>query len=128
MKTKPLAIVLMILCTFFTSTAQLLYKSGANKLEFNLMSIISNWNIFLGLFLYGIGAILLIVALKWGQVTILYPILASSFIWVTLGSSYFFGEIISLSRWIGVLFIIIGILMINFSEKREGISGFTEAV
>ncbi len=128
MKTKPLAIILMIICTLFTSIAQLFYKSGADKLEFNLISIISNWNIFLGLALYGMGAILLIIALRWGQVTVLYPILASSFIWVTLGSSYFFRETITLSRWIGVFFIIGGILMINFSGVEEGVFKFIEAV
>ena len=117
MKTKLWAIGLMIVCTLFTSTAQLLYKSGADKLEFNLMSLISNWNIFLGLLLYGIGAVLLIIALRGGEVTILYPIIASSYIWVALGSGYFFREIINSMRWVGIIFIMMGIILVNFGGK-----------
>ena len=127
MKTKLWAIGLVVICTLFTSTAQLLYKSGANKLEFNLVSIISNWNILLGMVLYGLGAILLIIALKGGQVTVLYPIIASSYVWVALGSSYFFSEVVDLLNWAGIILIIIGILIINFGEK-EGVVEFTEAV
>ena len=119
MKTKSWAIILIILCTLFTSSAQLLYKSGADKLEFNFLSIVSNWNIILGIILYGIGAILLIAALRYGKVSVLYPIVASSFIWVALGSSYFFKEVIGLLKWSGIILIVIGILIINFSGKEE---------
>ena len=127
MKTKLWAIGLMVICTLFTSAAQLFYKTGANKLEFNLLSIISNWPILLGMFLYGIGAILLIIALKGGEVTVLYPIVASSYIWVAFGSGYFFGEIIAPLRWIGIIFIVIGILMINFGQEDKTIK-YTEPV
>jgi undecaprenyl phosphate-alpha-L-ara4N flippase subunit ArnE len=70
----------------------------------------------------------LIIALKGGEVTVLYPIIATSYVWVAFGSSYFFGEIISLLRWTGIIFIIIGIIMINFGEKDKGAVGFTEPV
>ena len=127
MKTKLWAIGLMVICTLFTSAAQLFYKTGANNLEFNLISIISNWPIFLGMFLYGIGAVLLIIALKGGEVTVLYPIVASSYIWVALGSGYLFKEIITPLRWIGIILIIIGILMINFGQENKTIK-YTEPV
>jgi len=117
MKTKLWAVILMVLCTLFTSSAQLLYKAGAGKLEFNLLSIISNWNIILGIVLYGLGAVLLVVALKGGKVTVLYPIVASSYIWVALGSGYFFKEVVNLFRWIGIIFIIFGIIIINIGEE-----------
>ena len=126
MKRIKLAILLMLLCTLFISIAQLLYKSGADKLEFSFLSIISKWNIFLGLFLYGLGAILLIAALRYGKLSVLYPIIASSYIWVALGSMYFFGESISLFRWLGVILIVGGIIIINLSGK--GAVEFTEAV
>jgi multidrug transporter EmrE-like cation transporter len=121
MKTSLTAIILMVLCTLFTSSAQLFYKSGADKLEFNVLSIISNWNIILGIVLYGIGAVLLIIALKRGSVTVLYPIVASSYVWVAIGSSYFFGELMNSLRWWGVVSIIAGIIMINVGEKEVAV-------
>lgn len=127
-KTKPWAIALMIICTLFTSSAQILYKMGVNRLSFNIISIITNWQIILGITLYGMGAVLVIIALKGGEVTVLYPIITSSYIWVTIASSYFLKEIINLSRWIGIFLIMLGILMIVFGTKDKEIIKFTEPV
>ena len=118
MKTKLWALGLMVLCTLFTSSAQLFYKAGADKLEFNFMSMISNWSILIGLLLYGFGAVLLIIALKGGSLTVLYPIIASSYIWVALGSDYFFGETINISKWAGVMLITTGIIIINLGDIK----------
>ena len=117
MKTRLWAIGLIILCTVLTSSAQIFYKIGTNKLNFNLISVLTNWPIILGLFLYALGAILVIVALRGGEVTVLYPIITSSYIWVSLGSRYFFNEVITWSRWAGIFSIIIGIVFIVFDNK-----------
>jgi drug/metabolite transporter (DMT)-like permease len=119
MKTKLWAIILMVVCTVFTSSAQILYKLGAEKLVFDLVSILFNWQIILGLVFYGIGAILVIISFRGGEVTVLYPIITSSYIWVTLGSWYFLREGISMVRWSGVVLIMVGILLITLSKKDE---------
>ncbi len=128
MKTKLWAVSLVVLCTLFTSSAQILYKKGAEKLGLNLISIITNWNLIFGIVLYVMGAVLLIVAFRGGDVTVLYPIITTSFVWVTLGSMYFFGETISFLRWIGVFLIIVGIIVINLGSEDKKISEFTEAI
>ncbi len=127
-RTKIWAILLMIVCTLVTSTAQILYKFGADKLSFDILSIITNGYIISGAVLYGLGAVLLIAALKGGEVTILYPILTSSYIWVSLGSSYFFNETISVFKWIGISLIIVGILFITFGGKNKEVISFTEPI
>ncbi|MBU0457446.1 MAG: EamA family transporter [Nanoarchaeota archaeon] len=101
---------------------------GANKLNFNLISIITNWQIFTGLLLYGLGAILMIIAFRGGELTVLFPIITSSYVWVTIGSSYFFEEIITSSRWIGIFLIIIGILIIIIGEKYKELVKFEELI
>jgi drug/metabolite transporter (DMT)-like permease len=128
MKTRLRSIVLMIICTIFTSTAQILYKIGANNLNFDFISIITNWPLVIGLVLYGLGAGLVIIALRGGEVTVLYPIITSSYIWVTIASSYIFHEIVSKTRWFGVIMIIVGILMITLGEKDKEIIKYTEPV
>jgi multidrug transporter EmrE-like cation transporter len=126
MKTRLRSIVLMIICTIFTSTAQILYKIGANKLTFDFISIITNWPLIIGLALYGVGAGLVIIALRGGEVTVLYPIITSSYIWVTLASGYIFNETINPIRWVGVSLIIAGILFITFGEKDKEVIKLTE--
>ena len=64
MGTKLWAIGLMVMCTAFTSFAQVLYKLGANRLEFNLISLVTNIPLIMGMVLYVIGAVIMIIAFR----------------------------------------------------------------
>ncbi len=128
MATKLWAIGLMILCTAFTSIAQVFYKLGANKLQFNLVSIITNLPLITGMALYIIGAVIMIIAFKGGEVSVLYPIVATSYIWVSLLSVYFFNEALNLFRWIGIFIIIAGIILISSGSKQKETIEYIEAI
>ena len=127
MATKPYAIFLILLTTLFTSLAQLSHKAGAATLSFNILEIITNPYLIIGLTLYGIGAVLMVIALKAGELSILYPIIATSYIWVRIFSVYLFGEIMNLYKWIGVIAIILGVVFIGLGSKKDGLE-YTEAV
>ncbi len=120
--TKRWAIGLVVVCTLFTSFAQIFYKFGADRLRFDILSVITNWPIILGIILYGTAAILLIIALKGGDVSVLYPIIATSYIWVSLLSMYFFGDIINIYRWIGMVAIFFGVILVAKGGKKDSIS------
>ncbi len=128
MQTKAWAVWLMILCTAFTSTAQVLYKFGANKLEFNFMGLISNLPLISGMALYVLGAVIMITAFKGGEVSVLYPIVATSYIWVSLMSIYFFSEKLGLLRWLGIFAIIIGIILIGMGSKEKEAIKYSGAI
>jgi drug/metabolite transporter (DMT)-like permease len=128
MDKKSLAIVAMFLTTLLTSSAQLLYKLGVAELSFDIISIITNWQIIFGLMLYAIGAVIMIKALKYGDVSMLYPIIATSYIWVSIGSSAFFDEIMNLWKWLGVLTIMVGVSIISYGSKKEETIAYTEVV
>ena len=119
MATKTWAILLVIFCTVITSTAQVFYKFGANNLKYDIFSLITNYSLITGLGLYAIGAALLIIALKGGELSVLYPIIATSYIWVTIASSYFFNEPINSFKWIGIVFVIIGVSIISYGSKTQ---------
>ena len=119
-----MAIFLMVLCTLFTSIAQVFYKIGALRLP----EIFTNYPILIGLILYGIGAIILITALKLDEVTVLYPILATSYVWVSFLSWGIFAESINIFKWIGIAFIIAGISAIALGSKDNGVVEYTEGV
>lgn len=122
MKTKPWAIGVVIASTAITATAQIFYKIAADKITLDLTTILTNWQLFTGLFLYGIAAVLLILALKYGELSILYPIISLSFVWVNLLSMKFLGELIPLIKWIGIIFIIIGVSFIGFGSKHKEVT------
>ena len=110
---------MMVFCTIFTSFAQVFYKKGADVLEFSLIGILKDYYLFIGIILYIIGAIIMIYAFKKGEVTVLYPIITLSYIWVSLLSVYFFGEIMNFYKWIGVFIIVIGISLIGIGSKKN---------
>lgn len=111
---KLTAVLLMIVCTAFTSIAQVFYKIGASRLP----EFFTNYPLLSGLVLYGIGSVIFIFALKGGDVTLLYPIIATSYIWVTILSNYFFKEIINAHKIAGIALIIIGISTIGYGSRR----------
>ena len=119
MATKLWAMGIVLGVTLLTSTAQLFWKFGADKLEFNIMSAITNVNILMGILLYVVGGILLIISLRGGEVSTLYPIIATSYIWVSFLSIYFLGESMSLFKWFGVFTIMAGIVMIGFGSTKS---------
>lgn len=113
-KTASWAVALVIICTLFTSLGQLFLKLGIKDvISINIISLITNYNLVFGLALYAAGAILLIIALKGGELSVLYPIIATSFIWVTLLSWFYLNESIALIRWLGVAVIVLGISFIG---------------
>ncbi len=121
--TKKWAIGLMVLVTLLTSSAQILYKFGSAKLPV----IFTNYYLVLGLALYGIGAVLMIIAFKAGEVTVLYPIVATSYIWVALLSSYFFSDSMNYLKIIGIALIFFGVTSVSMGSKKDSIE-YTEAL
>ena len=127
MKTKLWAMGMVLGCTLLTSTAQLFYKFGADEISFNILSIVTNVNLIIGILLYIVGGTILIISLRGGELSVLYPILATSYIWVSFLSIYFLSESMNLFKWLGIFTIMAGIILIGFGSSRNVPSG-TEAV
>lgn len=123
METKLWAIGLIVIVTLFTSLAQILFKFGAEMLPI----VLTNKFIWLGFLIYGLAALLMIIAFKGGEVSVLYPILATSYLWVTLLYMYIYDQPISLFRWFGVFLIIIGISYISLGSRKVPLE-YTEAI
>lgn len=111
------AIFLIILCTIFTSIGQILLKLGAIRIT----SFASFFNVplLLGLSSYVVGFVLMIAAFKKGQLSVLYPLLASAYIWVSLASPYFFpGEEFTTFKIIGISSIIIAVSLLGYGGNH----------
>lgn len=121
MTTKLWAMGLVLFCTLLTSMAQIIYKFGIKPFNVYLIA--------LGLVIYGIAAIILITALKGGEISVLYPIIATSYIWVSLFSPIFFpSDNMNILKWFGVVFIILGVSLIGLGSKKDSIVEYTEVV
>ena len=113
---KLAAIFISLVCALLGSLGQTFFKLGSAKVTGNLLSWIANWQVILGLFLYGVSALMFIVALKYGQLSILYPVIATSYIWVTLISAIYLKEPVNIVNWVGVLLILFGVGLLAMRE------------
>ena len=118
MKQKTTAIILILFTTLFTSSAQISLKLGINSLKPGFLGLISNHYLIQGFFLYAVAGVLAIIAFRKGQVSVLYPIFATSYVWVSLLSAYFFKEDLSVLKLLGISIIIAGISMVGFGDSR----------
>ena len=123
MPTKSWAAGIVLGSTLLTSTAQLFYKFGVEKLDFDILSLLTNFELITGMVLYAIGGILLILSFRGGEVSVLYPIFATSYIWVSLLSMYFLNEVMNIFKWGGIFAIIAGIVLIGYGSKKATVEG-----
>lgn len=118
MATKLWAALLVLFTTLLTSSAQIFYKLGSQALAPDLSAIFTNYYLIGGLLLYAVGGTLMILSLRGGEVSVLYPIIATSYIWVALLSIKFLGENMNIFKWLGISSIIFGIILIGFGSKE----------
>lgn len=113
------AILLSLFCAVLAAVGQTFFKMGASQVSTHYTDWLLNWKVILGMGIYGTSALLFIVALKYGRLSILYPMIATSYIWVTLLSHYVFGEEITYVNWIGVALIIGGVTLITLKGGAQ---------
>lgn len=117
MTTKLWAVLLVLFTTLLTSSAQLLYKFGSATLTFDIIKILTNYYLIAGIILYAVGGALMIISFRGGEVSVLYPIIATSYIWVSFLSIKFLHESMNFFKWMGVILIISGIVSIGLGSK-----------
>ena len=112
MKNKNLTkgIILILLSSLCTSFGQLLWKIGIKSNLFILL---------IGFVLYGIGALSMIIALKFGELSILHPLMCTGYIFALINGSLFLKEHISLVQLLGIIVIITGVIFIARGKSYE---------
>ena len=105
-------ILLTALAAFIGSIGQLEFKRGADNLQFDIKLLLTNYHLIIGLAVYAVSTVLYVYALSKGQLSILYPVIATSYIWTLIFSKIFLKEPVSLTGWAGVFFILLGVTLI----------------
>jgi multidrug transporter EmrE-like cation transporter len=119
-RTQTWAFALTLLCTFFVSAGQIFFKFAAGRITPDIFSILTNVPLFLGLASYGIGLLLLLLAFRGGELSVLYPIIATGYIWVCLTAPFFFkDDYMTIQKWIGLAFVTAGIVSIGIGSSRK---------
>ncbi len=94
-------------------------KLGANRLSHagllaTLIGILTIPQLFFGYCLYGVFTVMFIYALRHGELSILYPLIALSYVWVTITAVVAFHETTNPFKIVGVLVIILGVAVLGW--------------
>ena len=101
-------------CTILGAAAQILLKTGANHMaQLSLLSVVTNWALIGGLALYGVSTLLLVLALRDGELSLLYPVIALTYVWVTILSLIIFHDRANPLRLAGIAIIVIGVAVLG---------------
>lgn len=117
MATQLWAISLVIAATFTGAFGPILLKKASAKRLSSIKSLLTNYHLFGGVALYALGTLLFVPALKGGDLSVLYPFVSLSYIWVSLLSVKFLGEKMNKLKWLGIALIIIGVTFIGLGSR-----------
>ena len=103
LKRNRKGILLMLLSSVCVCSGQLFWKLSAD---------LGLWALLLGFGLYGLGALLMLVAYRFGKVSVLQPILSLNYVLSLLLAAAVLNEPVTLLKCIGVLAILCGVILI----------------
>jgi uncharacterized membrane protein len=84
----------------------------------NLIAIVTNAPLMGGYALYGFNTLLMVLALRKGELSLLYPIIALTYVWVTLLSYTLLHEPPNLFKNFGIALIVIGVAVLGSGGKK----------
>ena len=135
MSTSPVAIpdqaqqrrsfILVVCCTIIGAAAQILIKKGTSLLGENptmvdiaLAMVLNPW-LLTGFSMYGVSMVLLVLALRHGELSLLYPVFALTYVWVTVLSVLILHESMNAFKVAGIAIIVGGIAVLGKGSSRD---------
>ncbi len=99
--------------------AQYFLKTSAASLQAgHILVALSSPGLWAGLVLYGINTGLLILALRDGELSLLYPVISLTYVWVTIMSVSVLGETLTLTKIAGIALICFGVAFLGRKEEK----------
>jgi multidrug transporter EmrE-like cation transporter len=80
-------------------------------------AMLTNLPLLAGYALYGLSTVLLILALRDGELSLLYPVIALTYVWVTVLSFLIFHESINPLKMAGIAIIVSGVTVLGRNGK-----------
>lgn len=115
MKTPLSSIMLVLMASLIGSIAAVMLKSGANRMGRPWR----HWSgrIVAGVVLFLISSVLYVMGLREGSLTVLYPMVSMSYVWILLWSRIFFGEQFNRPKVVGLLLLLVGVVFIGIGNE-----------
>ena len=116
------AMAFLMAGVLLNAAAQLLLKAGTNVLGVlsltrdtwpdTLLKMATQSYFALGIACYGVSVFVWILGLSRVPVSIAYPLLSVGYVINAIAAYYLFGEAVTLTRWLGIGFIVVGVTLV----------------
>ena len=113
--TQLLSVILVLIGCVAGAYGGILLKKGADTLKFRFWSLVRNKYLIWGVLIYGFGTITYILALRGGELSILYPLISTTYVWIAIMSQKILGEKMNKFKWLGIFLILIGVSLIGLA-------------
>lgn len=111
MSPKIMGILLMVVIAGIGAVGQIFFKKGSASFALNL-SLLTNWSFIFACCLYGLALVLSMFAYKLADISILYPLMSLSYVFLIILAGIFLKEPITTLKMLGSLVIMIGVGLI----------------
>ena len=111
-------IALTLISAMIAAFAQYVFKTSVPKFKFNARDVIGlarNRSVLFGLSAYVLSLAVYLVALHFGQLSYIYPVFASSFVFVFLISRYKLKEELTGMRMVGIALVVLGVVIVSLT-------------
>ena len=101
-------IILMLFSSLFVCVGQLMWKLAVDR---GLLWILA------GYLLYGIGALIMLAAYRFGSLSVLQPMLSMNYVISIFLATFILKESADLCKMIGIITIILGVILIGGGDE-----------
>lgn len=108
--------LLVLFASFIGSFGAVFLKMGSAKLREGFHQLL-NFRLALGVGMYLLSTCFFIVAIKNGELTVLYPMVSLGYIWTLLWSRIFFKEPLTREKFLGLFLILVGVSCIGIGNR-----------
>lgn len=108
LKKNKIGIAIIIFSAICTAFGQYCWKVWEAKGMLTLL---------IGFVLYGIGAISMIIAFKFGSLSVLHPMMSIGYVFALFIGYFMLGEVITLTKVLGILLILLGVAFIGMGDE-----------
>ena len=110
------SIVLVFVAGLVGSFGAVFLKLGAARLNKSIWSFV-NSRLVCGISLYLASVVIYLSALKGGDLSVLYPMVALGYIWTLLWARLFFKEPVTGPKFAGLALIVLGVVLVGMGTR-----------
>lgn len=112
--TRRGSILLISSCTLISASAQIMMKIGTTRITtLDPIALATNLPLVTGYALYGIFCLMMILALRRGELSLIYPIISLAYVWVTVLSYFIFHDTINPLKLLGIVAVMAGVALLG---------------